>query len=155
MLLVAIVLIALVVIILAIVKRCGASDVSNVPWPFYAKKLLTQPEQILYHRLVAALPQCIVLAQVQLSQVLGVNQGFNFSVWNNRINRMSLDFIVCLKDSTIIAAVELDDKTHEKEIRIKADAKKGKALSAAGIELIRWHVSALPDEKAIREAFVN
>ncbi len=155
MLLVAFVLLVLVALILAIVKRCGASDVSNVPWPFYAKKLLTQPEQILYHRLVAALPQCIVLAQVQLSQVLGVNQGFNFSVWNNRINRMSLDFIVCLKDSTIIAAVELDDKTHEKEIRIKADAKKGKALSAAGIELIRWHVSALPDEKAIREAFVN
>lgn len=44
MLLVAIVLITLVAIILAIVKRRGASDVSNVPWPFYAKKPLTQPE---------------------------------------------------------------------------------------------------------------
>ncbi len=69
--------------------------------------------------------------------------------------RMSLDFIVCLKDSTVIAAVELDDKTHEKEMRVKADAQKGKALSAAGIELIHWHVSSLPDEKAIRQAFVN
>ena len=155
MLLVAIVLIALVAIILAIVKRRGTSDVSNVPWPFYAKKPLTQPEQILYHRLVAAMPQCIVLAQVQLSQVLGVQKGFNFREWNNRINRMSLDFIVCLKDSTIIAAVELDDKTHEKASRIEADAKKGKALSAAGIELIRWHVSALPDESAIRQAFTK
>jgi hypothetical protein len=154
-LLVAIVLIALVAIIFAIVKRRGASDVGNVPWPFYAKKPLTQPEQILYHRLVAAMPQCIVLAQVQLSQVLGVQKGFNFREWNNHINRMSLDFIVCLKDSTIIAAVELDDKTHEKATRIEADAKKGKALSAAGIELIRWHVSALPDEPAIRQAFTK
>lgn len=155
MLLVVIVLIALVAIILVIIERRGASDASNVPWPFYAKKPLTQSEQILYHRLVAAMPQYIVLAQVQLSQVLGVQKGFNFREWNNRINRMSLDFIVCLKDSTIIAAVELDDKTHEKASRIEADAKKGKALSAAGIELIRWHVSALPDEPAIRQAFTK
>ncbi len=124
-------------------------------WPYHAKKPLSEPEQILYHRRVAALPQCIVLAQVQLSQVVGVNKGFNFGVWNNHINRMSLDFIVCLKDSTVIAAVELDDKTHEKEIRVKTDAQKGKALSAAGIELIHWHVSELPDEKTIRQAFVN
>ncbi|MDP1678552.1 MAG: DUF2726 domain-containing protein [Candidatus Nitrotoga sp.] len=154
-LLAAITLIIIVAIIIVFLKKRKPSGESNVAWPFYAKKPLSEPEQILYHRLVAALPQCIVLAQVQLSQVLGVNKGFNFGVWNNRINRMSLDFIVCLKDSTIIAAVELDDKTHEKEIRVKADAKKGKALSAAGIELIRWHASALPDEKAIREAFVN
>ncbi len=154
-LLAAIVLIIIIAIILVFLKKRKPSGECNVAWPFYAKKPLTVPEQILYHRLVAALPQCIVLAQVQLSQVLGVNKGFNFGVWNNRINRMSLDFIVCLKDSTIIAAVELDDKTHEKKIRVKADAKKGKALSAAGIELIHWHVSALPDEKTIREAFVN
>ena len=154
-LLAAIVLIIIIAITLVFLKKRKPSGECNVAWPFYAKKPLTVPEQILYHRLVAALPQCIVLAQVQLSQVLGVNKGFNFGVWNNRINRMSLDFIVCLKDSTIIAAVELDDKTHEKKIRVKADAKKGKALSAAGIELIHWHVSALPDEKTIREAFAN
>jgi mannose/fructose/N-acetylgalactosamine-specific phosphotransferase system component IIC len=41
MLLVAIVFIALVAIIIAIVKRRGGADVSNVPWPFYAKKPLT------------------------------------------------------------------------------------------------------------------
>jgi hypothetical protein len=151
--------VVLVVIVAAIViifkKRKRPVDEGKEAWPFYAKKPLSEPEQILYHRLVAALPQCIVLAQVQLSQVLGVNQGFNFGVWNNRINRMSLDFIVCLKDSTVIAAVELDDKIPEQDARAKADAKKGKALSAAGIELIRWHASALPDEKTIRESFIN
>ncbi len=149
------VLIIIVAIIIVFLKKRKHSGESNVAWPFYAKKPLSESEQILYHRLVAALPQCIVLAQVQLSQVVGVNKGFNFGVWNNHINRMSLDFIVCLKDSTIIAAVELDDITYEKEIRVKADVQKGKALSAAGIELIHWHVSELPDEKTIRQAFVN
>ena len=154
-LLAAIVLIITSAIIFLFLKKRKFSGEYNVAWPYYAKKPLSEPEQILYHRLVAALPQCIVLAQVQLSQVVGVNKGFDFGVWDNRINRMSLDFIVCLKDSTVIAAVELDDKTHEKEMRVKADAKKGKALSAVGIELIHWHVSALPDEKTIRQAFVN
>lgn len=68
---------------------------------------------------------------------------------------MSVDFVVCLKDSTIVAAVELDDKTHEKASRVEADAKKEKALSAAGVALVRWQVSALPDESAIRQAFAK
>lgn len=149
----AIILVAIAAIVFVIFKKRGESGAGDAPWPFYAKKPLTQPEQILYHRLVAAMPECIVLAQVQLSQVLGVKKGVNFHAWNNRINRMSLDFLVCLKDSTIVAAVELDDKTHEKTSRVEADAKKEKALSAAGVTLVRWHVSALPDETAIRQAF--
>ncbi len=152
---VVIALFLLVAIFFLLLKRRGATGAGDAPWPFYAKKPLTQPEQILYHRLVAALPECMVLAQVQLSRVLGVKKGFAFNEWNNRINRMSLDFCVCLKDSTIVAAVELDDKTHDKAARIEADAKKEKALSAAGIALVRWNVSALPDEATIRRAFAK
>lgn len=155
MLVVALVLLAVVAAVLVMLKRRASSGSSDAPWPFYAKKPLTQPEQVLYHRLVAAMPECIVLAQVQLARVLGVKKGFNFNEWNNRINRMSVDFVVCLKDSTIVAAVELDDKTHEKASRVEADAKKEKALSAAGVALVRWQVSALPDENAIRQAFAK
>lgn len=154
-LLLLIVLMAVVSVVVALLKRRGLEVVSNTPWPFYAKKILTQPEQVLYHRLVSAMPECIVLAQVQLSQVLGVKKGFNFHEWNNRINRMSLDFLVCLKDSTIVAAIELDDKTHEQQSRIDADAKKSKALTDAGITLIRWNVSAIPDEVTIRKALAG
>lgn len=154
-LLAAIVLLALVAVAVVALKKLGLTEAGDAAWPFYAKKPLTQPEQILYHRLVAAMPECIVLAQVQLSRVLGVKKGFNFNEWNNRINRMSIDFLVCLKDSTIVAAVELDDKTHEKTSRIKSDDNKERALSASGVALIRWQVSALPDETAIRQAFAK
>lgn len=148
-------LLALAAIAIVAIKKKALLGSGDTPWPFYAKKPLTQPEQILYHRLVASMPECIVLAQVQLSRVIGVKKGFSFNEWNNRINRMSLDFLVCLKDSTVVAAVELDDKTHEKASRIEADAKKEKALFAAGIALVRWNVSALPDEAAIRQAFTK
>ena len=57
-------------IVLAVLKKRGSVGYGDRPWPFYAKKPLTQPEQILYHRLVKTLPECIVLAQVQLSRVL-------------------------------------------------------------------------------------
>jgi len=154
-LLVLIVLLGLAAIAIVILKKRASSVGSDEPWPFYAKKVLTEPEQILYYRLVQAMPECIVLAQVQLSRVLGVKKGFNFNEWNNRINRMSLDFLVCLKDSTVVAAIELDDKSHEKQSRIEADAKKDKALSAAGIAIIRWQAGALPDETAIRKALAK
>jgi hypothetical protein len=142
---------ALGLILTLLKKRLGgASDRQD--WPFYAKKPLSPPEQILYHRLTAALPDHIVLAQVQLSRVLGVKKGFNFAEWNNRINRMSLDFVVCSKDATVLAAIELDERSHEKTARMTADAKKDKALLDAGVKLIRWHVGAMPDEAAIRSA---
>lgn len=147
-------LMVIVAIVIASIKKRGGRGYGGA-WPFYAKKPLTQPEQVLYHRLVGALPECIVLAQVQLSRVLGVKQGFNFHEWNNRINRMSLDFVVCLGDSTIVAAVELDDKSHEHAARKVADDKKEKALAAAGITLIRWKTNALPNETAIRLAFAK
>lgn len=64
-------------------------------WPFFAKKPLTPPEQVLYFRLVKALPESIVLSQVQLSRFLGVKKGSgNYQGWLNRINQTSADFLV-------------------------------------------------------------
>jgi Protein of unknown function (DUF2726) len=154
---VVIVLIVVLVVFLAILKRRNRlADGSPTRWPFYVKRLLTQPEQVLYHRLVKSLPNLVVLAQVQMSRVLGVKKGFRFHEWNNRINRMSYDFVICDKAATVIAAIELDDKSHESERRIESDAKKGKATTDAGLRLIRWHVKSLPDELTIqRELSAN
>jgi hypothetical protein len=147
----------IVFIALALLARMGllSKADSTTEWPFYAKRPLTNPEQVLYHRLVRALPEQIVLAQVQVSQVLGVKKGHNFHSWNNRINRLSYDFVICAKDATVMAAVELDDKTHERSDRKATDEKKNKATAAAGVRLVRWNVKALPDEAAIRSALTT
>jgi hypothetical protein len=145
------VLVAAVVIVLQ--KRHALSPRPDEPWPFYRKKPLSEPEQVLYHRLVQALPECIVLAQVQLSRVLGVKKGANFGRWNNRISQKSVDFVVCLKDSTVVAVVELDDSTHNRPARKIADATKDKALESADIPIVRWTVKSLPDEAEIRARF--
>jgi hypothetical protein len=147
---------AILSVLLLVLKKRGllAGEGKDGPWPFYAKRPLSPPEQVLYQRLFSALPEHIVLAQVQVSRVLGVKKGFNFHEWNNRINRLSYDFVVCTKDSTVLATIELDDKSHEPGARAQTDGKKDKATAAAGIRMIRWNVKSMPDHAAIRAAIV-
>jgi Protein of unknown function (DUF2726) len=146
--------ICLVVLLLFLKQRGLLSTAPGEQWPLYAKHPLTQVEQVLYHRLVRALPDHIVLAQVQVSRVLGVKKGHNFHEWNNRINRLSYDFVICTRDATVLAAIELDDRSHEAAARVATDDKKNKATAAAGVRLVRWQAKALPDEAAIRALFV-
>jgi very-short-patch-repair endonuclease len=124
-------------------------------WPFYARKLMSAPEQVLYFKLCRALPECIVLSQVGLSRILGVKKGNKFHEWNNRINRMSADFVICAKDASVLAVIELDDKSHNRSDRRIADAKKDKALAAAGIKIIRWKVNNVPDEAGIKQTILG
>lgn len=132
-------------------KSTGSKDADG-PWPYYARKPLSQVEQVLYFRLCKALPQHIVLAQVGLSRVLGVKKSSNYQSWDNRISRMSADFVVCAKDATVLVVIELDDASHEKDRRKIADAKKEKALASAGIRLIRWQARSLPNEQEVQGA---
>lgn len=145
---------AAAIVVLVVLKAKSQGGAGDEVWPFYAKKPLSQPEQVLYFRLIQALPEHIILAQVQLSRLLGVKKGNNYRAWYNRINRMSADFVVCNKDSSIVAVIELDDATHQREDRQAADAKKDKALASAGVRIVRWQAKSIPDIAAIRSAFM-
>ncbi|CAG0965075.1 hypothetical protein RHDC4_00929 [Rhodocyclaceae bacterium] len=116
----------------------------NLP-KFFPRTLLTQPEQILYLRLVEALPDFVVLAQVQLCRLFTIERGPLWQTWFNKTSRKSLDFVICSKGFQVIAAIELDDSSHNNEERKGKDADKDAALEAAGIRLIRWTVKNLPD----------
>lgn len=148
------VIVAVIVIFVALKAKSKDGAVDDEVWPFYAKKPLSQPEQVLYFRLIQALPDHIILAQVQLSRLLGVKKGNNFQSWNNRINRMSADFVVCNKDSSIVAVIELDDSTHQREDRQAADAKKDRALASADIRIVRWQAKSIPDIASIKTTFI-
>jgi hypothetical protein len=155
LLFVLLVLLGVAIIALVLAKRFGLVGGTSGTWPFYVRRPLSQPEQVLYHRLIRALPEHIVLAQVQVSRVLGVKKGANFHEWNTRINRLSYDFVVCSNDSTVIAAIELDDKSHESASRVKTDEKKNKASADAGLRLVRWQVRSLPSEEAVRDELLT
>jgi very-short-patch-repair endonuclease len=143
-----------VIAVLAALKAKSQGGGADEVWPFVAKKPLSQPEQVLYFRLIQALPEHIVLAQVQLSRLLGIKKGNNYQAWLNRINRMSVDFVVCNKDSSIVAVIELDDATHRKDDRQAADAKKDKALTSAGVRIVRWQAKSIPDVATIQSTIM-
>lgn len=148
------IVVAAVIVVLVVLKAKSQGGASDEVWPFYAKKPLSQPEQVLYFRLIQALPEHIILAQVQLSRLLGVKKGNNYQAWSNRINRMSADFVVCNKDSSVVAVIELDDATHQREDRQAADAKKDKALASASVRIVRWQAKSIPDIAAIQTTFM-
>lgn len=145
-------LVVAVVLLLVAVRLWagGGRDSGEQPWPLSPKRPLSEVEQTLYHRLVKALPEHIILAQVQLSQLLSVRQGYNFQEWNSRISQLCADFVVCARDATVIAVIELDAGNRDRGERLAADQRAHKALASANIRLLRWQAWALPDEESIR-----
>ena len=126
-------------------------------WPYRPKKVLAEAGQILFQRLKSALPDSHVLAHVHLSHVLAVEKGKGIRAkdWKNRINRLSLNFVICNPDFSVLAVVELEDKTYYEKGHGDDDKRKNKALADAGIRLIRWKTEAIPDEATIRETLAG
>jgi Ca2+/Na+ antiporter len=121
--------------------------------PYFSKKPLTKTEIIFYNKLREALPQYIVLPQVQLASFIRVNRSLikpnETYKWQNPISQQSVDFLICNNDFSIVAAIELDDKTHDSYLAIKSDNKKTSNIEAAKIPLIRWHAEKMPNQEEI------
>ena len=105
-------------------KRGGGGEGDAEHWPLFPKKVLTPVEQQLYGRLLRAFPDHITLAQVSFSQLVGVKKGHNFKAIWNRYNRLTADFVLCNKDFSIAAVIELDDRSHDSPQRMDADRRK-------------------------------
>ncbi|WP_137936770.1 DUF2726 domain-containing protein [Chitinivorax sp. B] len=144
-----------VVVLAALRLLLGSGRKREESWPFIAQKPMSEPEQILYFRLTQAFPDHIVLAQVGLSRILGIRKGADRQYWFNRISRMSVDFVLCNRDASIVAAIELDDASHQRPDRQAADEKKDRAVAAAGIRMVRFHVRNMPTVPRLRETLVE
>ena len=153
--LIAVVSVIVVAALALMAARVFGRGSETVNWPLYARKPLSQPEQVLYFRLCEALPEYVVLAQVEITRVVGIKKGRFELPLRNRLRGMTLDFVVCLKDATVVAAIELDDKSHDGQRARERDAKKDKALAAAGIPLKRWRTRQLPSIQEVRDAFIT
>jgi hypothetical protein len=138
---------------LRLARRRKAWLDAGVAWPFCARKPLASPQQVLYQRLVMALPGHTILFQVPVSGVLGVKVGVDFATWNQRIRRLYFDFVVCAKDATVLAAIELQDDARSGPEASSAERIKERASADAGIRVIRWQAKALPDHAAIQKLF--
>jgi very-short-patch-repair endonuclease len=121
------------------------------PWPVEAKNLLTEREQSLYRNLLDLYPDHKLFVQVALSQLIDVPEGHpeRLSI-RNQFSQLVADFVLCRSNLSVIAVIELDDRSHERPKRQAADARKNKALADAGIRLVRIPAGKLPSEDALR-----
>jgi very-short-patch-repair endonuclease len=112
--------------------------------------LLSAPEQELYLKLVDALPDHIVLAQVAFSQMIRVEGGNDRENFRKRLTARQkvADFVVCDRSFRVIAVVECDDSSHESE----KDRKRDEIVREAGAPTIRWRATKQPSREEIRTA---
>lgn len=85
----------------------------------------------MYPRLLKALPDIVILAQVCFSALLTARK----TGTRNRFDRKIADFVVCDKALQVLAVIELDDSSHRgKEGK---DAARDKLLQDAGHRVTR------------------
>lgn len=113
-------------------------------WPYQAVPIMSPIEKKFYWQLKNTFPDYHILAQVHLSQVIRPPRGKNELKWLNKIWYMSLDYVILDNRLELVAAIELDDRSHLLKRRREADQRKNKALEAAGIRLIRIQTTHLP-----------
>ena len=131
-------------------KRAKAGSQNDKPPYFKKKTLLEEKEQVLFHRLIEAMPEHYVMAQVRLADIVGVKKCDNWQTWFNKVSRKSVDFVICDKSFVVLACIELDGETHEQADRKKADNAKDEALQAAGIPIVRIEANLLPTASEIK-----
>jgi hypothetical protein len=122
------------------------------PWPVAARNLLSPREQSLYQKLLSLYPKHQVFVQVALSQLIDVDRSYPESESiRARYKQLVADFVLCRTDLSVVAIIELDDRSHERRDRQDADARKTKALVDAGLRLVRIPAGDLPSEEELRE----
>ena len=132
-------------------NRSAANPLPEEPWPLSARSLLSKRENEFYHHLIALYPNHQIFVQVALSQLISVDRNHpECDSIRARYKQLVADFVLCARDLSVIAVIELDDRSHERADRQDADARKNKALADAGIRLVRVPAGTLPSEDALR-----
>lgn len=136
------VLISVVVVVLLVLlgvfvltKKIFSRGGLDFNFKFSPKPPISEREMGLYRLLLDVGSDFMILPQVGLSRFLDSR----FLSERNRIDRMSVDYLVCdWKTRRVVFGIELDDSSHLRLDRIKADRKKDAAFLSAGIPLVRF-----------------
>lgn len=125
-------------------------------WPFMPRDFMTDAEVRFFHQLKQAVPEFLIFSQVGLSRLIECTDEEDEKFWFNRINRMSVDYVLVDPDAQhVLVAIELDDWSHDQDGRVKADLKKDKALISAGIPIVRFHGEDFVSATEIRQELLH
>ena len=124
------------------------------PLPYKAKAyLLSRQEQAFYHNLrKAAGGRAAICPKVRLADIFSVKIK-NRSEWQSHFNRIQnkhIDFLLCdPRSMTPLLAIELDDKTHDREDRQKRDVFVNQVFEAGGLPIIHINSTNIPSTEQL------
>lgn len=135
--------------------RAGAAEAL----PYEKRRwLFSKAEKSFYLVLRDCVPDGYVLfAKVRLADVLSVASGTTSRQSHvNRIDRKHVDFLLC--DQQWLEprlAIELDDRSHERQERRERDSFLEQASAAAGLKLLRVPARGAYDQRELRAALAD
>ncbi len=143
------IIVALVVVAVRSLSR------STATLPYFSKEtLLSRGELAFYRHLRQAVPRGVSVSfKVRLSDLIGCSaQGWREG-FGAKISQKHVDFVLVDSETTaILLAIELDDKTHLAADRRERDRFVDRALSAAGVPILRVPAAAEYDLREIKSA---
>lgn len=84
----------------------------------------------------------VLMGKVRVADILSPEKGLNKSNWQTAFNKIAykhFDYILCEKSTlNVLAAIELDDKSHQSKRSISRDTFLNEACKSAGFKLIRF-----------------
>ena len=120
---------------------------------YVQRPILTDNEKEFFQRLTRALPDHLVLTQVSMSALMEPRaRGKTWRQMRAAIAQKYVDFVVCDPSSlSVLALVELDDRTHNPA----QDAQRDAMTLQAGYRTVRWHSKRKPSVQQIRETLLG
>ena len=135
----------------------GASKpASTATMPYISRNsLLTNAERSFYGVLKAALNgRYEVFAKVRIADFIGVKKGADSAQsFRNKIMQKHVDFLLCDPGSLApIAAIELDDASHQRKDRQERDAFVDRVMEAANLPIVHIANQATYDPRKVSDA---
>jgi hypothetical protein len=121
-------------------ERANPAPLNTVP--VSSRRPLTAFEERMFAALTAALPECVVLAQVAFSALITTDDRAH----RNRFDRKVADFVICSRQMTPFAIIELDDRSHRG--KAAADAQRDALMLNAGYHTLRY--AGIPSVEQLR-----
>ncbi|SFM44782.1 DUF2726 domain-containing protein [Nitrosomonas communis] len=122
---------------------------------YHTKVLFTPAERSFFGVLSKAVSnQYLVFGKVRIADVVGIKKASNKSVKQIAFNQIAckhFDYVLCTKDTlSVVAVIELDDKSHLEEKTIHRDSFVENICRNANLTLIRFSVKTSYQIPAIK-----
>ena len=136
----------LVIIVLIFLLKIQQAGKVETPYELRGP-LFTPAERSFYGALsLACESQAIIFGKVRIADILKPIKGLNRSEWQTAFNKISakhFDFVLCNpNDLSVIAVIELDDKSHSQKKQMIRDEFVELSCETAHLKLHRFKASA-------------